>query len=132
MANFKVSKQIMTGYPLASRWYATLVSGLTGLAVAHHFPKVTNFVKISHFRQKNITFSKLSQKVSFYESNTKLWWWVDLHAHIRNNPVGNAVWLQRAFEKNTKFCQQGPKNTHFANKKRNFLKIEPKNDILWI
>ena len=132
MANFKVSKQIMTGYPLASRWYATLVSGLTGLAVAHHFPKVTNFVKISHFRQKNITFSKLSQKVSFYESNTKLWWWVDLHAHIRNNPVGNAVWLQRTFEKIPNFVSRAQKTPILPTKKRNFLKIEPKNDILWI
>ena len=52
MTNIKISKQIKTGYPLALRWYAKLVSGLAGLEVARHFLNVTNFVKICHFDAK--------------------------------------------------------------------------------
>ena len=48
MANYKVSKQKNTTSSLSM----ILVGGLTGLAVAPHFPKVTGFVKYPTYNKK--------------------------------------------------------------------------------
>ena len=42
----KVLIQKLTGYPSSSYWYVKLGCGITGLAVALHFPKVTKRTKI--------------------------------------------------------------------------------------
>ena len=86
------------------------------------FSQHDKFCQNLSFWRKNVIFSKLSQKMSFYESYTKFWWWVDLRAHIRNKPMGNAVWPWRAFEKNTQFCHLCPKTQILPMQKRQFLK----------
>ena len=105
------------------RWSCRFGSGAS-------FSKCDKFCQNPSFWRKSVKFSKLSWKMSFYESYTKFWWWVDLRAHIRNKPVGNAVWPWLAFEKEDPiFSLARQKTPILPAQKCQFLKIEPKKSF---